>query len=174
MDLSSKKKCKPKNHACSYCPLRCASKFVLENHIRCKHDISITQCKFLCGYFSKSSQQMRKHVRECHESKPLHSCSLCNFTSLSAYGIKVHAKNVHGEKNFRCPQCPARFGLVGHRKWHIQRTHFTAKNFYCDFCDFSCRRADEKSVHEEKRHRWIFLIFLPVTFIEILFCKWSP
>jgi len=156
MDLSLKSKNRGRNFPCPLCPLRCASKSALQSHINAVHNFRIQQCTFSCGYFSKNDSAMKRHLLKFHKDNPLLKCDLCTFTSIDPYGITTHKRNVHIEKKFQCAYCPKKFGLVGHRKWHMKRDHITVKMFKCPYCDYFCRRKDEQHKHEESKHRFFF------------------
>ena len=67
--------------------------------------------------------------------------------------MKKHIREIHDkEKQFKCEKCPSTFKRAEHLKKHISCVHDKTKNFKCDMCEKVFNRAGHLKVHVKQVH----------------------
>ena len=96
----------------------------------------------LCGFLTKSYQNLRKHKNVHHKSDlKIYECSECKKTFKHKYLLTAHETS-HNAPNLKCDQCDTKFKRRSHLVAHSKKKHANAAvEFKCEICykKFGCK-----------------------------------
>ncbi|XP_072051929.1 uncharacterized protein [Amphiura filiformis] len=139
-----------KNILCSLCGFKCANRAVLKDHMRHKHDLTMTghsrsttskaeyptfPCTH-CHYVGKKETSLKYHMRIHEEDRPF-KCNLCPYASKTKNNLILHVRTHKGMAPHKCSECEFRGATTLIVKEHIMAKHAKIKPLQCSVCDWS-------------------------------------
>lgn len=149
MDLYQHMKIHPfeqkRNFVCSMCDYATDVSFSLQRHM----ETHLSERTFECPVCHKMyGQKYAQEHLQTHE-KPQLECGVCKKRFKRASALKLHSYQ-HGGSNMpghTCDLCQKSFVRHDHLLRH-RRTHDTAMNFYCRFCNVGFITLKSLEIHE--------------------------
>lgn len=109
-----------RNIVCPVCDKRFKTAACLRSHRRIHSDAKIA-CE-MCPRTFISKSEMERHFRQTHQDRDF-LCQYCDYVAETRADLSAHEKTHvgYGEKQKKCPQCPATFTTNGKLNRHMVR-----------------------------------------------------
>ena len=133
---------KNKDHECSTCSKRFATRANLAAHVTFVHGEKKFFCKS-CHYESSSKIRVAQHTSTVHERQRNYECSICKSKLVNAKILKNHIEQVHETRRyFEWVTCDRNFGSRDVLRKHVLTVHKGERKYQSAFllyCSHHCR-----------------------------------
>ncbi|KAH8244839.1 hypothetical protein KR032_001178 [Drosophila birchii] len=119
-----------------------------------------------CPESFASRKELNAHRRQVHRCRPSVSerpkkpaseltCEICNKVFQRQNALVNHMNSHADQRNFPCPECPARFVQRGNRDRHVKDTHLKEYLYPCPEagCERRFQQRRERDQHVKTVHR---------------------
>lgn len=107
---------------CNICGKDFSNKYRMINHIKTKHEKSISQVCPICGKRLYMSGSIQKHIDLHSDVRPF-KCNQCDSAFKQKHDFTVHMRLHTGERPFQCRLCDLRFIANTNLHKHMKSAH---------------------------------------------------
>ena len=133
-----------------------AQKYVLERHMKDKHNIHGDFTCSICGQSFHDARGLKFHNTVMHSANArypfgrpkdkdrkdkLYHCDQCDKVTHSWIGLYQHKESVHQGVVYSCDQCTQIYRNAAGLRMHLQRVHGATLKYSCDGCSLKFYQA---------------------------------